>query len=86
MFQRPEGLPAGTYCSDPEATHTVSGLSDKFGNGIFGYYTNEFTAHRAAKWYRNNGVTVVEVEEYDPTAQVVPGMNKFVKLSMDGYG
>jgi hypothetical protein len=78
-------LPKSTYCSDPEATHTVDVLGGPFGGGIYGYYTNEIDAHRVRKWVTDNGATVAQVNPYNPNAPVVAGMHKFVELSLNGY-
>jgi len=78
-------LPESTYCSDPEATHTVDIFGGPFGSGIYGYYTNEMDAHRVRKWVSDNGATIAQVNPYDPHAPVVAGMHKFVELSLDGY-
>jgi hypothetical protein len=72
-----------TYCSDPEAKFTVSSLGPDTG-GIDGYYTNEFDAHRVATYYRARGHRNVAVEEYDPKAEVKPGMHHLFAASVIG--
>ena len=67
-----------TYCSNPAATHVVEGAGPD-GGGVFGYFTDEFSAHRVAKFYRARG-NIANVEKYDPLTPVAPGVNKFVNL------
>jgi hypothetical protein len=55
-----------TYCSDPRATHYVEGIHPELGGGILGYFTDELTAHRAAREYRNSGGDRIRVVAYDP--------------------
>ena len=81
----PKHLPVSTFCSDPNATYTVSAKSKQFGNGIFGYYKNEFDAYRVWKWLRVHGATDVVVEAYDPRAPVIPGMHPYVEQSLGEY-
>jgi hypothetical protein len=81
----PKNLPRGTYCSDTNAKYTVSTMGGPHGSGIFGYYSNEFDAHRVKRWLLNNGATTVVVEDYDPEAPLQPGMHAFVELSLKGY-
>ena len=65
-----------TYCSDPDATHTVASITpDGRGGGIDGYYTNELDAHRVARWLRDKGHRHVKVEPYDPLAEPEPGIH-----------
>lgn len=66
MPPRNDRRPAeSTYCGDPEARFTVSSMSDRDGSGIQGYYTNEWAAHRIAKWCKSRGHTNVKVEAYN---------------------
>lgn len=71
----------GTYCSDPDATHTVDVFGGPFGDGIYGYYTNEFDAHRVRRYVLNNGAQIAEVNPYDP-ANISPGMHPFIAKSL----
>lgn len=50
-----------TCISDSKATHRVDSVSE-FSSGIYGFYLNEFDAHRVAKFLRENGHTKVVVK------------------------
>ena len=75
--------PISTYCSDPAATHTVDGKGPD-GGGNFGYYTSEFDAHRAARYWRGRGNTC-SVNAYDPAALVAPGVHPAALAYALGY-
>lgn len=75
----------GTYCSDPAASHTVSGVQvtpTMRSAGILGYYTNEFDANRAARYFRNNGGFNITVESYDPHNQTPGGIHPLIETYM----
>lgn len=76
-----------TYCSDPLATHIVEGIDRRInghGSGILGYFKSELDAHRVARFYRNDGVSQVSVQPYDPTERTA-GIHPLVQASMQGY-
>jgi hypothetical protein len=58
------GMTQSTYCNDPEATHVVETQSRKFGNGIYGYYTNHFTALRVRNELIKRGCELAVVNPY----------------------
>jgi hypothetical protein len=74
-----------TYCSDPDATHTVSTADPHFGYGIFGYYTCEMDAFRVRKYLLKNHCRLVRVEDYNPSAEVEGGINPLVDAHINGY-
>ncbi len=69
------GLPESTYCSDPLATHFVSGTSESSA-GIQGYYRSEFDAHRVARHLRATGFEHVSVSPMP--SETVPGIHPLV--------
>lgn len=76
----PANLPRSTFCTDPRATHTVDTADPDFGYGIYGYYTNEFDAHRVKRWLKQQNCAVAVVVAYDPKAEVTPGIHPFIRL------
>lgn len=77
-------IPQSTYCSDPAACFTVEGMSETSA-GIFGYYCNEFAAHKVAFYIKKQGFTNVAVRPYDPKAPVTPGIHPLVEAKTRGY-
>lgn len=75
-------MPCGTYFSDPDATHTVECISTVHGCGIYGYYTNEFDAHRVRKSIANTpGTTLAVVKPYNPEGRVSAGIHPYVEYA-----
>lgn len=77
-------LPKSTYCSDPAATHIVNAMGDKIGAGIYGYYTNEFDAHRVCRYLKKNGARVATVEPYDCNDEM-PSIHPLIEASWAGH-
>jgi len=75
----------GTYCSNPEATHTVTTGDPRFGYGIFGYYTSEWNAVSARRWLLKHKCQNVSFEAYDPKAPVVPGIHPMIQAHRAGH-
>jgi hypothetical protein len=77
-------LPTGTYYSDPAATHAVEVLGGGFGSGVYGYYTNEFDAHRVRRFLKGQGAEIARVVDYDP-ADDTPSIHPLVEAGLKGY-
>lgn len=73
-----------TCCSDPLAKFAVDSVSD-ISVGVYGFYHNEFDAHRVAKFLKQNGHTHVSVYPYDPTAPETGGIHPLIEMHMKGY-
>jgi hypothetical protein len=73
-----------TYYSDPAACFTVSSIGPLTG-GIDGYFTNEFDAHRVARYLKGKGHQNVSVAPYDPNDNKRVGSDSLAKAFIQGY-
>lgn len=77
-----------TYARDPCATHRVSSTTCRDSCDPIGsvyYYTNEFDAHRCAKWLKDHAYWNVHVERHDPSEPMNYSGHVIKRLSfMDG--
>ncbi len=77
------GLNHSTHCSDPLATHTVEVAGGRFGYGIYGYYTNEVSAHRVKREIQSHG-GFATVSSYSADAPVVSGIHPLIEAHLFG--